>query len=100
MLNGPVYIPKLYDGRDRTFFLFSWESLREINGQSSLTVTPTALERLGDFSQTLDANGKTIPIKDPLATGSCTATSSAACFPGNRIPSNRLSPVALNLLPY
>ena len=92
-LDGPVVIPKLYNGCDRTFFLFSWESYRQVTGQPRLGVVPTLLQRQGDFSGLA-------PLRDPLATGACNATTSAACFPGNRIPASRLSPIALALQDY
>src|SRR5947209_9029220 len=71
--SGPVVIPKLYNGHDKTFFLTSWESFRGISGSSSLGVIPSDLERAGNFSKSVDANGKVVPLKDPLASGSCTA---------------------------
>src|SRR5438270_2257774 len=86
---GPMVLPKLYNGHDKTFFLGSWESFRGIAGSSQLGVIPTDLERIGNFSKSLDATGKVIPLKDPLATGSCTATVTTACFPGNIIPPSR-----------
>src|SRR5207248_11173158 len=52
MISGPVRIPKIYNGRDRTFFLFSWESYRQSTGTTSLTRVPTVLERAGNFSET------------------------------------------------
>jgi hypothetical protein len=99
-MTGPLVIPKLYNGHDRTFYLVSWESYRQVSGSSSLGVVPSLLERQGDFSQSLDATGKLILIKDPTATGSCTATSAAACFPGNKIPASRISPIAQQLMAY
>jgi len=97
---GPVMIPRLFDGRDRTFFLGSWESYREVAGATELGMVPSALERQGDFSQTVDANRKLILLKDPLASGSCTASNASACFSGNRMPPSRMNPVSLKLLPY
>jgi hypothetical protein len=99
-LNGPVVIPKLYNGHDRTFFLMSWESFRGISGSSGLGVVPTALERQGNFSQSYDATGKLILLKDPQASGSCTATNASGCFPGNTIPASRFSPIAQQLLQF
>ena len=99
-VTGPVVIPKLYDGHNRTFFLASWESYRQVSGSTDLGVVPSVLERQGDFSQSFDATGKLILVKDPLATGSCTATVSTACFPGNKIPASRISPIAQQLLQY
>ncbi|HEV3200317.1 MAG TPA: carboxypeptidase regulatory-like domain-containing protein, partial [Bryobacteraceae bacterium] len=99
-VSGPVVIPKRYNGHDRTFFLVSWESVREVAGSNNLGVVPSLLERQGDFSQSFDATGKLILIKDPLASGSCTATISTACFPGNKIPAARISPISQQLLQY
>jgi outer membrane receptor protein involved in Fe transport len=99
-VTGPVEIPRLYHGEDRTFFMVSWESIRQVSGSSNLGVVPSLLERQGDFSQSFDATGKLTPLKDPLASGSCTATVSTGCFAGNRIPASRMSPAALQLLSY
>ena len=55
-LGGPVWIPKLYDGRDKTFFFFSWEQYRNNQGKSSLTTLPIDAERTGDFSALLGAD--------------------------------------------
>jgi outer membrane receptor protein involved in Fe transport len=94
---GPVVLPKIYDGHNKTFFLGSWESFRGVSGSTNLGVIPSLLERQGDFSQTFGSNGKLTLVKDPLASGSCTATSSAACFPGNVIPAARISTVSQQL---
>jgi outer membrane receptor protein involved in Fe transport len=89
LLGGPVRIPKVYNGRDRTFFLFSWESFRQVQGSPALGIVPTPAQRAGDFSGTS-------PISDPLAAGSCPGSvGKGACFPGNQIPASRLSPQAL-----
>jgi len=99
-LGGPAAIPRLYNGHDRTFFLVSWESYRQVSGSNSLGVVPTALERQGNFSQSYDATGKLILVKDPLASGSCTATNASACFPGNIMSAARFSPISQQLLTY
>src|ERR1022692_3411476 len=67
-LGGPVFIPKLYNGHNRTFFFSSYEGLRETDPSSALATVPTALERKGDFSQTRDTNGNLIVIYDPATT--------------------------------
>ncbi len=93
-LHGPIR-------RDRTFFMFSWEGYREILTQSSIGSVPTALQRQGDFSQSVvPVTGAKLFLKDPLATGTCSATSAAACFPASRIPASRFSPIALKLMDY
>jgi len=100
MLSGPVTVPRVYKGRDRTFFLISWESYRQTQGQTRLTSVPTDLQRVGDFSKTTDAKGATVLLLDPLASGSCTASVKTACFPGNIVPASRISPVSQKLLAY
>jgi hypothetical protein len=92
MLSGPVWLPRLYNGHDRTFFMFSWESYRNAAGNNQLSRVPTPLERQGDFSQSVDATGKVPAIKDPF--------SANAVFPGNVIPLSRFNPVSANILPY
>ena len=95
-----MLIPKLYNGRDRTFFLFGWESYRQVIGQTRFARVLTELERQGDFSQTRDAKGALILLKDPLVSGACAPETLAGCFPGNQIPAGRFSPAAVKILPY
>jgi hypothetical protein len=99
-LNGPIKIPKLYNGQDRTFFLVTWESTRQYSGTNKFGVVPTALERDGDFSQSVDTSKKPVWVKDPLLSGTCSATNQAACFPGNKIPASRIHPVTIKALAY
>ncbi len=101
-IGGPVRIPGLFDqkGDKKLFFFYSFEGPQvERPGQVRLYRMPTALERQGDFSQTFDANGRLISIKDPQSTGACSPTAGGpGCFPGNVIPANRLDPNALALM--
>ncbi|MEW5977076.1 MAG: TonB-dependent receptor [Acidobacteriota bacterium] len=78
---GPVYIPGLYDGHNKTFYHFHYSGARYRTGNRARTSVPTAAFRQGDFSALL---GK-ITIVDPL-TGDP--------FPDNKIPADRISPVA------
>src|SRR3954453_3784850 len=55
---GPMVIPKIYDGKDRTFFFGSYEGLRWVRGITAAGTMPTDLERAGDFSQNSHANGQ------------------------------------------
>ena len=105
-LGGPVKIPGVYDqGADKKlFFFYSFEAPQvQKPGPLRLYRMPTALERQGDFSQTFDANGGLIFVKDPLSSCACSVTAGGAgCFPGNIIPANRLDRnglALLNLLP-
>ena len=90
-VSGPVFIPKLYRGRDRTFFMVTWESLRLVDGETQRGITPRPEMLRGDFSSAVDAFGKPIKLNDTLA---------KAPFPGNQIPSSRFDPVALKLAAY
>lgn len=90
-VSGPVLVPKLYNGKDRTFFLFSWESLRQVAGVNQRGITPLPAFLRGDFSAAVDANDRPLAITDPLA---------RAPFPNKQIPSSRLDPVAAKLAAY
>lgn len=107
-LNGPVYIPKIYDGRDKTFFLFAYERLKNSEAEPQLFTVPTAAMREGDFSALLSL-AQPVKIYDPAtaqATGTVTRTqvrdlsrANASNPQGlNIIPLNRLNPVAVNYL--
>lgn len=89
MFGGPLKIPKLLDGQKGTFTL-NYQLARSRNAITATQTMPSLLERTGDFSQSIGAQGP-VTIFDPL-TGSP--------FPGNVIPTNRISPVALGLLKY
>ncbi len=93
-VDGPVFIPKVFDGRNKLFWLISLESLRERNPQTQLWTVPTAAQRLGDFSSLVTNRNEPILIFDPLTGPTRTA------FPANRIPSNRLNPVATRALSF
>ncbi len=89
-VGGPVMLPK-YNGRDRTFFFFSYEANRERNGTTRSDIRlPSVLERRGDFSQTALPAGRA--VADP-ATVTATAPQGIP-FPNNIIPTSRLDPVA------
>lgn len=93
-VGGPIVIPKLYDGRNRTFFFTDYEAFREAALAPSTFTVPTARERTGDFSQTVNSAGARITIYDPLSG----ATRSP--FAGNVIPAQRISPVATKMLQF
>ncbi|MEK7832784.1 MAG: TonB-dependent receptor [Acidobacteriota bacterium] len=90
-IGGPVLLPKKLL-KDKLFFFWSQEWQQQLVPQASrLSRVPTALEAAGNFSATRDGNGNQIYVKDPLLTGTCSATSQAACFTGNIIPANRIN---------
>jgi hypothetical protein len=92
---GPVMIPHLYDGKNRTFFFFAYEGFRQSQAAQSIVTTPTAAQLGGDFSNLL-AKGVVIynpftTTPDPNKNGSYTR----APFQNNQIPANLISPAAL-----
>ncbi len=100
-IGGPLSIPKVYKGHDRTFFFFNYEGTQLRQGGNTTNIVPTAQQRGGDFSQTFTTKGQLITVYDPSTTvlgsnGKYTRTP----FPGNVIPKSELDPVALNLLKY
>jgi hypothetical protein len=99
-VGGPVYIPKVYHGRNKTFFLFGYEGLRESSASNLTTTVPTALQRIGDFSQTKAASGAQVVIYDPATTTASGTGFVRTAFPGNVIPASRFDPVAANVVKY
>src|SRR5258706_738677 len=97
---GPLIIPHLHDGRDKTFWFFSWEGFRLRTGTAFTTTVPPPAERAGAFSaigtQIVDPCGGTVTtaVACPNFAGAPTP------FPGNKIPANRLNPTSLALLKY
>ena len=86
-LGGPVYIPKVYNGKNRTFFFFAWEASRLFMGGTNNTAVPTMGMRQGDFNGLVNGAGQAITIYDPWTTNS--TTYSRTPFPNNQIPSTR-----------
>jgi hypothetical protein len=111
-LGGPVVIPRLYDGKNKTFFFFSWEQYRRTQGGTTTSTVPTDAERNGDFSATLNTgnvlgtnpcDGTPIyegEIFDPATTQIVGGVQCRTAFPGNIIPSTRFSSVGQNLLSF
>lgn len=107
-IGGPVWLPSKvfgpvgYDGRNRTFFFFNYEGSREGVPRAFVSTVPTELERQGDFSQTFVrlANGTAAPVVifDPAMPRQVGTAFVRDPFPGNRIPANRINPVAARLI--
>lgn len=104
-IGGPVLIPKLYNGRSKTFFFLSYEGLRQ-NSQSTTTQTvPTLAMRGGDFTGLTNAAGNPITLYDPnttIATTSSTGTvyNRSEFAQHNIIPLDRFNAVSKNVLAY
>ena len=97
-VGGPIRIPKLYNGTNKTFFFLNYEGTKFNSGSNSVTAgVPTDNEKNGDFSQTLNFAGTAnVTVSDPLtgvldpATGIITRTP----FQNNLIPGNRIDPLS------
>src|SRR5258706_9829754 len=84
--DGPVYIPKIYNGRNKTFFMASYEGYRLVQSSTSLSTSMPAAFFTGNFPAV------TTTIRDPF--------NGNTPFPGNVIPTNRISPITLKLQQY
>ncbi|MBC7924594.1 MAG: TonB-dependent receptor [Bryobacteraceae bacterium] len=97
-LGGPLGIPKLWSGRDRTFFFLNYEGTRVRNGRTAQISVPTAEQRNGDLSRLGFRNNR--PIYDPATTRPNPAGTGVIRdpFPDNRIPATRITPFARTVL--
>jgi hypothetical protein len=105
--SGPVYIPGLYDGRNRTFFLFNYEGFRERQGISTTGLYPSAAQFAGNLADNTAGTGLF-----PTSSAFCQSNSgsqhcinvidpqSGQPFPNNIIPANRLDPITQKAVPY
>jgi len=92
---GPVWLPHLYNGRNKSFFFFAYEGFRQSQAAQNVVTTPTSAQLNGDFSNLL---AKGIVIYNPFSTAPDPAHPgeyTRQVFPNNQIPSNLLSPAAL-----
>jgi hypothetical protein len=97
-IGGPVILPKVYDGRNRTFWFFDYEGLRRRRFSQFVGHAIPTRFREGDFSTLTDPEGKLIPIYDPNTYNA--ATGLRQQFPGNIIPSERIDPLTRKMLGY
>ena len=84
-VGGPVRIPKVYNGKDRTFFFVAWEHYKQniLFPQNDISSVPTVAQRNGDFSQTFNAAGQLMPIYDPDTGRTVNGNMGPRCsFPG------------------
>ncbi len=101
---GPAWIPKVYNGKQKSFFFLSYDGLRNITPKFKIRSVPTALEREGDFTQSFTTQlvgGQRVkyPIQvfDPA---SVDAKGNRQTFPDMQIPASRQSTIAQNVLKY
>ena len=92
--SGPVAIPKVYNGRDKTFFFVSYEGFRNrVGANSTILSVPTPEMYRGDFRNWVDQTNKSITLYDPSTTRQNAAATGFIRdpFPDNQIPTNRFS---------
>lgn len=97
---GPIFIPKVYDGRNRSFFMFTWEKFHwRKSGGANYTV-PTLPQRSGDFSALLSL-GSVYQIYDPATvTPAPNGRYSRLPLAGNIIPASRIDPIAAKIIQF
>ena len=115
-LGGPIFIPKVYNGRDKSFFFFNFEQFRQSAFiTNTVGVVPTAAMRAGDFSGAFNPTNTACSAPDPLGQPVClneifdpdtnqvvNGSTVRTPFPGNKIPVTRIDPTAAiiqNMIP-
>ncbi len=101
-MGGPIFIPKVYNGKNKTFFYVASEAYRQHTPVTNNFALPTALEKTGDFSQS------SVVIYNPLSTRACTAADNCPAgvtqvrvpFAGNVIPGSMINPIGQNIINY
>ena len=92
-LGGPVYLPKIYNGRNRTFFFASWEELRQRQASTTTSAVWTDAMRRGDFSGLVDSQNRVVTLYDPWSVGPGPNYIKTP-FINNQLPLFRESPLA------
>lgn len=96
IISGPVFLPKIYNGHNKTFFLFGWSMHREKYDQSVFSSVPSGAELNGDFT----FGGLGYPIYDPASVKQVNGNWVSTPFPGNIIPQSRFDPAIVKFLGY
>jgi hypothetical protein len=98
VVDGPVFLPKVYNGKDKTFFMLSMEWIRNASPLPLTASYPTAAERTGDFSSLVNANNAPVLIYDPLTTTLTGGQYLRQPFAGNIVPKSRINPIGQALI--
>lgn len=103
LLSGPIVVPKIYDGRNKTFFMGSFENYREGTPSPLLLSVPQPEFLNGDFSKLTNANNQPVQLYNPFS-GHADPNAPGGWvrdpFPNNQIPANMINPIARNILGY
>jgi len=99
-VGAPIYLPKMYNGKNRTFFFVAYEAYRNLSAGTTSTTMPTMAMRQGDFSGLIDSAGREIALYDPWSTQYVPASGVdperwlRTRFNNNQIPLRLRSPLA------
>ncbi len=96
---GPIWVPKIFNGRDRVFWYFAYEGIRDSFPEPLTSTVPTQAERNGDFSALLDV-GANYQLYDPTTGVKQGSRVTRLPFPNNMIPQDRISPIAKAYLQF
>jgi hypothetical protein len=99
-IDGPVTLPGLYNGKNKTFFMFNGEKYREGTPAAQFSSVPTPAMKNGDFSNLRDAQGRLITIYDPATGRDVNGVWTRDPFPNNTIPADRINALAKTMLQY
>jgi hypothetical protein len=98
--DGPVVIPHLYNGKNKTFFMYGYEIWRDSIPTPTTFTEPMPAAVQGNFNTTLQSNGQPITIYDPNTTTQTGTTYTRTPFPGDIIPASRMNPVGVKIASY
>jgi len=100
-VGGPVWIPKVYHGKDKTFFFFSYEGFRN---RAGATPTPYSVPPpefyTGDLHNYVNASGQLYQVYDPGTTTLVNGSYVRTPFPNNQIPQSRIDPISQEIINY
>ncbi len=99
-LGGPIWIPGVYDGRNKTFWHYAAEGYDQKSSQVQAISVPSMTERLGDFSNSFNGDGSMRMIYDPLTTIGSGGDATRTAFANNVIPESRINPIGLAAVGY
>ncbi|MBY0507158.1 MAG: carboxypeptidase-like regulatory domain-containing protein [Bryobacteraceae bacterium] len=99
--NGPVWIPKVFDGRNKLFFMVNYDASPTNSLYTTQWTTPLPEMKSGNFANVFAANGQPVVIYDPLSTRAAAGGAFVRTpFAGNRIPANLINPVGAKIVSY
>ncbi len=100
-VGGPVYLPGIYNGKNRTFFFADYDRVKQSSATTQTASVPTSQQLAGDFSDTRLNNGVLVPLFDPYSTFvNAGGTVLRNPLPGNLVPQSRQDPIARNFTKY